>query len=705
MRKSAFSKIMLPLLALLLLCAPKAKAEGEYAWPANYDGVMLQGFYWDSYKDSKWTVLQANAAELSSYFNLIWVPNAGKSSANPSMGYDPVYWFSNFNSSFGNEAELRSMISTFKQFGTGIIEDVVVNHRNGATNWYDFPAETYNGKTYKLGLDAICKNDELANQTGMPQPTGAYDTGDNFDGCRDLDHTNPAVQEAVKAYLDFLKNDLGFTGWRYDMVKGYGAEYTKIYNESAKASYSVGEYWDNYDKTTSWIDRTGRTSAAFDFEFKWALNAAFPGMNFSKLVWKRNGSLNQPAGIIHMDTYQRYAVTFVDNHDTYKESDKMFTGDIEAANAFMLCSPGTPCVFYKHWLDKKDAIKKLIAIRKSVGLTNQCTVNVLETTNNRYVAEVTGNNGKLLIKIGRGSYDPSAKGYSTSDKVAGNALYSIWTKVAIKNLESQVAQLSFSPDGGTYVGGVKVTMDVANAKDFNNPEVVYTTDGSIPSLTNGTHAAPGTTLDISTNTKLKAVVVADGKVVSGVKEANYITSIEPVEIYVEKPESWNSINIYAWVSEQITSAWPGDAMTETATVDGKTMYYHNFGTQYPEISIIFNNGTAQTADISEVGYGKHYFRLNSDTGKSISVTEFKPQSSVASVTGGELVVYPNPATDVINVKSDKGVASVEVYTLSGAKVAESDTDAVSVASLQDGMYIYSATFADGTKVRGKFLKK
>ncbi len=75
------------------------------------------------------------------------------------------------------------------------------------------------------------------------------------------------------------------------------------------------------------------------------------------------------------------------------------------------------------------------------------------------------------------------------------------------------------------------------------------------------------------------------------------------------------------------------------------------------------------------------------------------------MTGGELIVYHNPANDVINVKSDKEVASVEVYTLSGAKVAESDTDAVSVASLQNGMYIYSATFADGTKVRGKFLKK
>ena len=35
-------------------------------WPANYSGVMLQGFYWDSYLDSKWTNLEAQAPELSS---------------------------------------------------------------------------------------------------------------------------------------------------------------------------------------------------------------------------------------------------------------------------------------------------------------------------------------------------------------------------------------------------------------------------------------------------------------------------------------------------------------------------------------------------------------------------------------------------------------------------------------------------------------
>ena len=701
--KKFYGKVLLPLLALLLLNAPQAKAEGEYAWPANYGGVMLQGFYWDSYSDSKWSVLQGSAAELSAYFDLIWVPNAGKASSSPSMGYDPVYWFTNNNSSFGNETELRSMINVFKQLGTGIIADVVINHRNGATNWYDFPVETYKGVTYDLGLDCICSNDEMASASGQPTPTGAADTGDNFDGCRDLDHTNAKVQAACKAYVDYLKNDLGYAGFRYDMTKGYAAKYTKMYNEAAQPTYSVGEYWDSYDNITSWIDNTGRTSAAFDFPFKWALNDAFPSMDFSKLVWKRNNSLNQPAGLIHMDTYQRYAVTFVDNHDTYKESDKIFTGNVEAANAFMLCSPGTPCVFMKHWLDNKDKIKKLIAIRKSVGLTNQSEVNVIESSTSRYVAEVTGTNGKLLIKIGRGSYTPT--NYTTADKVAGNTLYAIYTKVAIKDFEENIAQLSFSPDGGTYTGGVSVTMSVANADKFNSPKIVYTTDGSIPSATNGTAVDPGTTLNITKNTKLMALVIADGKAVSELKTAKYITSIDPIEIYVEKPSSWSTMNIYAWIDATITAAWPGDKMTETTTVDGTTMYYRNFGSDNAEINVIFNNGTAQTVNIEEVGYGKHYYRLNDTTGKSITVTEFTPADGVNSISAGTLVAYPNPATDVLRFQTEKDVNTVAVYSLSGAKVAEAASSEVSVADIQNGMYLYNVTFADGTSARGKFVKK
>ncbi|MDE6130696.1 MAG: alpha-amylase, partial [Muribaculaceae bacterium] len=180
-------------LATALLAA--ACHAGAAGWPASYEGVMLQGFYWDSFTDTRWTNLESQADELSQYFSLIWVPQSAKAASNPGMGYDPVYWFSNYTSSFGNEAQLRSMINTFKDKGTGIIADVVVNHRSGVSNWTNFPKETWNGKTYQLGPEHICSTDEVRNAAGQATPTGAPDTGEDFDGSRDLDHTNATVQD------------------------------------------------------------------------------------------------------------------------------------------------------------------------------------------------------------------------------------------------------------------------------------------------------------------------------------------------------------------------------------------------------------------------------------------------------------------------------------------------------------------------------
>ena len=93
----------------------------NYAWPEEYEGVMLQGFYWDSYNDTRWTRLTNQADELSKFFSLIWIPNSGYSGSGNNMGYTPQYWFSNHNSSFGSEEELRAMISKYKELGTGII--------------------------------------------------------------------------------------------------------------------------------------------------------------------------------------------------------------------------------------------------------------------------------------------------------------------------------------------------------------------------------------------------------------------------------------------------------------------------------------------------------------------------------------------------------------------------------------------------------
>lgn len=418
--------------AVAVLCLSLGvKAAG---WPANYQGVMLQGFYWDSYKgsnDTKWTTLTSKADELSQYFKLIWVPNSARANGENGggNGYMPIYWFTNHNCAYGTEAQLKTMISTFKAKGVGIIEDVVVNHRVGSSNWYNFPTETWNGRTYQLTNGAICSTDEMwkSGGQGCPYTKGAPDTGEDFDGARDLDHTNATVQDHVKNYCKFLIDDMGYVGFRLDMVKGYGGQYTKIYNQYSKPQFSVGEYFDgSYDKVAAWIDATGKESAAFDFPLKYQLNKAFPSANsynLTELCWKNPSGENQPAGMIHYG-YTQYSVTFVDNHDTYRDGSK-FNGNVVAANAFILCSPGTPCVFYPHYTQYKSQIQALIKVRNDVGVHNLSPVKVLKCESNCYMAEVTGTKGKLVVKIGNTMDSPS--GYSNSDIKCSGDGYCVWS--------------------------------------------------------------------------------------------------------------------------------------------------------------------------------------------------------------------------------------------------------------------------------------
>lgn len=435
-------KLNLLVAAITLLCSAfGAKAIG---WPANYQGVMLQGFYWDSYKPYNWAQLTSMSDELSKYFSLIWVPNSAKPASNPSMGYDPVYWFTNHNSSFGTEAQLRTMISTYKNKGVGIIEDVVVNHRSGYSNWYNFPSETWNGKTYHLTERCITSGDEVWADGGHGCPAsykGNADTGEDFNGSRDLDHTNPTVQDHIKDYCKFLLQDLGYVGFRLDMVKGYGGQYTKIYNQYSRPQFCVGECFDgNYDVCAAWIEATGKESAAFDFPLKFQLNKAFPSAssyNLKELCWTNPSGQLQPAGLIHYG-YTQLSVTFVENHDTDRDHNK-FNGNVLAANAFIICSPGTPCVFLRHYLNNKDAIQKMIDARNSVGVHNLSSVNVLKCESNCYMAEVTGTKGKLVVRIGTTSDQPSGSGYTL--KCSGNG-YSIWTT-------SNGGQTPSNPGGNT----------------------------------------------------------------------------------------------------------------------------------------------------------------------------------------------------------------------------------------------------------------
>lgn len=220
---------------------------------------------------------------------------------------------------------------------------------------------------------------------------------------------------------------MGYAGFRYDMVKGYGGQYTKIYNEYSQPEFSVGEYWDgSYDAVKDWIEATGKTSAAFDFPCKCQINKAFSSNNMKELVWKANGTTDQPAGMIHFG-YPQYSVTFVDNHDTYRDGSKFTSSKVVAANAFILFSPGTPCIFLPHWKAYKAELKKLIALRNAVGIHNMSAVKVLKNESNCYMAEITGTKGKAVVKIGSAQVSPA--GYTDADIKASGNDYCVWSKV------------------------------------------------------------------------------------------------------------------------------------------------------------------------------------------------------------------------------------------------------------------------------------
>ena len=648
-------KISTLLLALLIPLFVSAQG-----WPEKYKGVMLQAFYWDSFTDTQWSNLEQQADEISEFFNLMWIPQSGNCGSGPSMGYNDMYWFSNYNSSFGNEEQLRSMISEMKKRGVGTIADVVINHRSSLNGWMGFPEETYNGKTYVMKPEFICSNDDggkTKNQAEI-KPTGNIDTGDDFDGSRDIDHTNAEMQQMIIDYLNFLKNDLGYAGFRYDMVKGYAGKYTKLYNETVKPEFSVGEYWDgNYNKLNEWINSTDKQSAVFDFNVKYMLNDACNSNNWSKLNQWTLPRMGQG----------RYSVTFVDNHDTYRDQNKVSKNQM-AANAFILSTPGTPCVFLSHWKMYKEEIKNLIYARNLAGITNESKMDVLgNATNEGCAFEIKGDNAILHLYMGK--YQGSDDGIC----VAKGENYAVYIS---KNVNSAWTDMP----SGKYKNNVDVTLSAIS--EDNGAQIVYTTDGSEPSLSNGTKVVSGTSVNITSSCVLKAAVIAGGAV-KGMITRNYnITNFKPYEVTVHlKDPNWNEVYFYSWDGNgELLGSWPGTKITDTKVIDGVKWYYHTFSINDEDykFNIIFDQGMGkqQTVDIIGINTDKYYEIGEMSNGKltykdvtstlgidDLILSGQRGETTVYSISGCLLRKFTT------NVTAEKAMEGLEkgIYIVNGKK--------------------------------------
>lgn len=666
-------KIYFTLIALL--ASINMLAQG---WPANYSGVMLQGFSWDSYDYSQWTVLEKQADDMKGFIDLVWLPQSGKCiETTQVMGYKPYYYF-NQNSSFGTEAELRSLIAKFKANGIGAIADVVVNHRN-TDGWYTFPAETYKGVTYQMLPTDICKNDDGGSTAKQAKKDGVSlsnnnDEGTDFGGCRDIDHESENVQKIIKAYLKFLKEDIGYTGFRYDMVKGFSGTHVADYNDATGVEFSVGEYWDGNQSIINWINKTNKKSAAFDFQFRYNVRDAI-GIKDNQIVSSPNWSkLKNDYNLMHDPTYRQYAITFVENHDMqYRSKNEPLDPlkrDTLAANAYMLAMPGTPCVFQPHWRAYKQEIKSMIEARKLAGITNMSNYTNKMAQIACFANETTGNKAKLIVVVGN-----NTKAYTPGTDYAQILEGYHYRYYLSKSAETAWCNIP----SGEYEAGFKAKLTAVSQN--SNAKLVYTTDGTDPTA-KSKQVASGNTINIDETCTLKVGLLSNGTV-TGIRTYNYtVKAFEPYTITVyanaDQVTNWGSVMyFYAWnTSGELTEKWPGTAVTATKTLNGKKWYYMDFKIKSKDaiVNIIFNQGKGkkQTVDLNAGNSTKYYEITTAQsngkyTCKDVTATWAPP----TGITGTPTI--SNTTTDnawytLSGMKLGKKPAKSGVYIHQGKKV-------------------------------------
>jgi len=380
--------------------------------------ILLQGFNWESSRKGGWYNHLASKAEAIAALGatVVWLPPPTDSVS--SEGYMPRDLY-DLNSRYGTLAELRACVAALHGVGLKVLGDAVLNHRcahaqdaNGVWNRF--------GGRLAWDARAIVSDDPHFAGRGNPSQ------GDHFHAAPNIDHSQEFVRKDIRNWLAWLRDSVGYDGWRLDFVRGFSGHAVREYLQHTGPSFAVGEYWDTLayhhaepehcqdahrQRIVNWVNAAGGLAGAFDVTTKGILHAALERREY----WRLCDAHGKPPGVLGW--WPSRAVTFLENHDTGSTQGhwRFPSGKELQGYAYILTHPGTPTLFFDHvfeWPHLAEPIRRLTDLRKRAGVHCRSEVRILVAERDVYVAQV---DDRLICKLGPGHWEPDGSRWQRAE--------------------------------------------------------------------------------------------------------------------------------------------------------------------------------------------------------------------------------------------------------------------------------------------------
>ncbi len=372
--------------------------------------VLFQAYYWDPNENMVpdngqwWNTVKERLSEIKDAgFDSIWLPPPQKTRPGniPTMGYEPYDYYdlgeyfqkNRTRTRYGTRQELQDLIAKANSYGIAAIADIVINHNVGGALEYNPFTQSYTPTNFMN----ISSGKFPRNYTHF-WPNPAYGQSDAlaFGTFPDLIHANPYVHDSLIEWGKWLRDEIGYDGWRFDVAVGIIPEMLRDWMNEI-GGWGVAEYWivpnatDNlhdYQHQVEYLDAANNTLTAFDFELR------------NNLVEMANsdGEYNMrnlfTRGLLWNNRTQQ-AITVVTNHDTGRDERINFEKDKHMAYAYILTHEGYPSVYWSDYYDWElgPHIQNLVKIR---NLYASGSTTILYADQDLYIMQRNGNPGLIL---------------------------------------------------------------------------------------------------------------------------------------------------------------------------------------------------------------------------------------------------------------------------------------------------------------------